>query len=159
MYQNQAWITFVFHSNKPENCENIPKLPMSRLTRDELELKGLSSAGKGLSKLILWIHVFCVTLKKNINWEHVEFDVGKSHLLPFFVVYHILSETEICPFVRLLLAWTVQRCNIRCTGILKQGLFRSSNKCELPWKMKRIWSKDWTELGSNRCVQIGQDDI
>ena len=30
----------------------------------------------------------------NINWEHVEFDEGKSHFLPFFVVYLILSETE-----------------------------------------------------------------
>ena len=41
----------------------------------------------------------------------------------------------------------------------KRGLFRSSGKGELPWKMKRIWSKDWTKLGSNRCVQIAHDDI
>ena len=103
--------------------------------------------------------MFFVWNFKNINWEHVEFDEGKSHFLPFFVVYHNLRETEICPFVRLLLAWIVQRCNISCIGILKRVLFRSSNKSELPWKMKRIWSKDWTKLGSNRCMQIGHDDI
>ena len=74
-------------------------------------------------------------------------------------LYHILSETEIWPFVRLLLAWIVQRFNIRCIGILQRGLFRSSNKSELPWMMKRIWSKEWAKLGSNRCVQIGHDNI
>ena len=56
---------------------------------------------------------------KSINWEHVEFGDGKSHFLPFLVVYHILSETETWPFVRLLLAWIVQRCYY---GILKRGL-------------------------------------
>ena len=61
-------------------------------------LKTLSSAGKEVvfyqrkSKLILWIHFF-VRNFKNINWEHVEFDEGKSHFLPFLVVYHSLIET------------------------------------------------------------------
>ena len=59
--------------------------------------------------------------------------------------------------VRLLLAWIVQKCNISCIGILKRGLFLSSNKSELTWKMKRIWWNDWTKLGSTRCVQIGHD--
>ena len=31
---------------------------------------------------------------KNINWEHVEFDEGKSQFLLFLVVCHILSEKE-----------------------------------------------------------------
>ena len=119
--------------------------------------KGLSFINENQS----WYceYMFFVWNFKNINWGHVEFDEGKSHFLPFFVVYHILSETEICPFVRFLLAWIVQRCNISCVGILKRGLFRSSKKSELPWKMKRIWSKNWTKLGSNTCVQIGHDDI
>ena len=48
----------------------------------------------------VWVGVcVCVCDFKNINWDHVEFDEGKSHFLPFFVVYHILSETKICPFV------------------------------------------------------------
>ena len=37
---------------------------------------------------------FVVRNFKNMNWEHVEFDEGKSPFLPFLVVYHILSETE-----------------------------------------------------------------
>ena len=53
----------------------------------------------------------------------------------------------------------VQWCNISYIGVLKRGLFRSSNKRELPWKMKRIWSKYWAKLGSNRWLQVGHDDI
>ena len=45
--------------------------------------------------------MFVVWSFKSINWEHVEFDEGKSQFLPFLVVYHILSETETWP-VRLL---------------------------------------------------------
>ena len=37
------------------------------------------------------------------NWEHVEFDEGKSQSLPFLVVYHILSEMGTWPFLQLLL--------------------------------------------------------
>ena len=52
---------------------------------------------------MLWIHVYCMKLKKNINWEHVELDEGQSQFLTFLaVVYHIYSETETWPFVRLL---------------------------------------------------------
>ena len=43
-------------------------------------------------------YMFCVWNFKNINWEHVEFDEGKSDFLPLFTVYHILSETEVWPF-------------------------------------------------------------
>ena len=43
-------------------------------------------------------YMFCVWTFKNINWEHVKFDEGKSYFLPFFVVYHILSETELWTF-------------------------------------------------------------
>ena len=39
---------------------------------------------------------------KNINWEHVEFDEGKSQFLLYLVVYHIMRETEIWPFLLLL---------------------------------------------------------
>ena len=39
---------------------------------------------------------------KNINWEHVELDEGKSQFLPPLVVYNILNEMETWPFVRLL---------------------------------------------------------
>ena len=48
--------------------------------------------------------MFLVRNFKNINWEHVEFDEGKSQFSLFLVVYvyHILSETEIWPFLRLL---------------------------------------------------------
>ena len=42
--------------------------------------------------------MLCVLNFKNINWKHVEFDEGKFYFLPFFVVYHILSDTEIWPF-------------------------------------------------------------
>ena len=42
--------------------------------------------------------MLCVWNFKNKNWEHVEFDEGKSDLLLFFAVYHILSETEVWPF-------------------------------------------------------------
>ena len=42
--------------------------------------------------------MFCVPNFKNINWEHVKFDEEKSYFLPFFVVYHILSETELWIF-------------------------------------------------------------
>ena len=42
--------------------------------------------------------MFCVWNFKNIYWEHVEFDEGKSYFLPFFVVYHILSKTELWTF-------------------------------------------------------------
>ena len=38
---------------------------------------------------------FLCKILKNINWEHVEFDEGKSQFLLFLVAYHILSETEI----------------------------------------------------------------
>ena len=37
--------------------------------------------------------MFFVRKSKNINWEHIESDEGKSQFLPFLVVYHILSET------------------------------------------------------------------
>ena len=53
--------------------------------------------------------MFVVWNFKHINWEHVEFDEGKSQILPFLVVYHILSETP---------AWIVQRCNISYIGII-----------------------------------------
>ena len=43
----------------------------------------------------LYLYVFCVWNSKNINWEHAEFDEGKSDFLPYFAVYHILSETEV----------------------------------------------------------------
>ena len=36
--------------------------------------------------------MFVVWNSKNINWEHVEFDEGKSQFLPYSVD-HILSET------------------------------------------------------------------
>ena len=38
--------------------------------------------------------MFVVRNFKNINWEHVEFNEGKSQFSTFLVVYHILSETE-----------------------------------------------------------------
>ena len=44
--------------------------------------------------------MFLVRNFKNINWEHVEF--VESQFLLFLAVYHILSETEIWPFLRLL---------------------------------------------------------
>ena len=43
--------------------------------------------------------MFCVWNFKYINCEHVEFDEGKSDFLPFFAVYHMLSETEVWPFI------------------------------------------------------------
>ena len=46
--------------------------------------------------------MFLVQNFKNVNWEHVEFDEGMSQFLLFLVVYHILSEMEIWPFLRLL---------------------------------------------------------
>ena len=46
--------------------------------------------------------MFLCEILKNINWEHVEFDEGKFQFFLFLVVYHILSETEIWPFLRLL---------------------------------------------------------
>ena len=46
--------------------------------------------------------MFLVRKFKNIIWEHVEFDEGKSQFLLFLVVYHILSETEIWSFLWLL---------------------------------------------------------
>ena len=46
--------------------------------------------------------MFVVRNFKNFNWEHVEFDEGKSQFLLFLVVYHILSETEIWLLLRLL---------------------------------------------------------
>ena len=39
--------------------------------------------------------MFLVRNFKNINWEQVEFDEGKSQFLLFLIVYHNLSETEI----------------------------------------------------------------
>ena len=42
--------------------------------------------------------MFCVWTFKNINWEHMEFDEGKSVFLLFFTVYHILSVREVWPF-------------------------------------------------------------
>ena len=39
--------------------------------------------------------MFLVQNFKNINWEHVEFDEGKSQFLLLLVEYHILSKTEI----------------------------------------------------------------
>ena len=42
--------------------------------------------------------MFCVWNFKNIYWEHVEFDEGKSDFSPSFAVYHILSETEVWTF-------------------------------------------------------------
>ena len=47
--------------------------------------------------------LFAVWNFKDINWEHVEFDEGKSQFLLFLVVYHILSKTETWTFLRLLL--------------------------------------------------------
>ena len=41
--------------------------------------------------------MICVWNFKSIDWEHVEFNEGKSDFLPFFAVYHILSETEVWP--------------------------------------------------------------
>ena len=46
--------------------------------------------------------MFLVRKLKNINWEYVEFNEEKSQFLHFLVVYDILSETEIWPFLRLL---------------------------------------------------------
>ena len=46
--------------------------------------------------------MFLVRTFRNINREHVEFDEGKSQVLLFWVVCHILSETEIWPFLRIL---------------------------------------------------------
>ena len=43
--------------------------------------------------------MFVVWNLKNINWEHVEFDEGKSQFLSFLVVYHILNETENLTFL------------------------------------------------------------
>ena len=40
-------------------------------------------------------YMFVVRNFKNINWDNVEFDEGKSQFVPFLVVYHISSETEI----------------------------------------------------------------
>ena len=48
--------------------------------------------------LLTQINMFCVWKFKNIYWEHVKFDERKSYFLPFFVVYHILSETELWTF-------------------------------------------------------------
>ena len=45
--------------------------------------------------------MFVVRNFKNINWEHVEFDEGKTQIFLFLVVYHILIETEIWPLLRL----------------------------------------------------------
>ena len=39
--------------------------------------------------------MFVVRNFQNINLEHAKFDEGKSQVLPFLVVCHILSETEI----------------------------------------------------------------
>ena len=47
--------------------------------------------------------MFVVWNFKNIYWEHVYFDKGKSQFLPFLVVYQILSETGTWPYLRLLL--------------------------------------------------------
>ena len=44
-------------------------------------------------------YMFLVRNFKNINWEHMEFDEGKYQFLLFLVVYNILSETEIWPFL------------------------------------------------------------
>ena len=46
--------------------------------------------------------MFVVWNFKNIYWEHVEFDERKSQFLPFLFAYHILSETQAWPFLRLL---------------------------------------------------------
>ena len=46
--------------------------------------------------------MFVVRNFENINLEFIEFDEGKSHFVPFLVVYHIMNETEIWPFLRLL---------------------------------------------------------
>ena len=76
-------------------------------------------------------YMFFVWNFKNIDWEHVESDEGKS-LFPFF-----------SPCIT---SWVKRKSDL----LVRLGL---------PWKMKKIWSKDWTKLGSNRCVQIGHDDI
>ena len=64
----------------------------------------ISSAPPVLKKVLSFInenqslyceYMFLVRNFNTFNWEHVEFDEGKSHLLLFLVVYHILSETEI----------------------------------------------------------------
>ena len=46
--------------------------------------------------------MFVVPNFENINLEHIKFDEGKSHFLPFSVVYHILSVLEIWTFLRIL---------------------------------------------------------
>ena len=38
--------------------------------------------------------MFFVWKFKDIDWEHVEFDEGKSQFLPCLVVYYIIWETE-----------------------------------------------------------------
>ena len=45
---------------------------------------------------------FLCEIFENKNWEHVEFDEGKSQFFFFLVVNHFLSETEIWLFLRLL---------------------------------------------------------
>ena len=61
--------------------------------------------------------MFVVRDFKNINWEHVEFDEGKSQSLPLLVVYHIFSETltETWPFLRLLLRMNNSEMQYRST--------------------------------------------
>ena len=58
--------------------------------------KGLSFINENQS--LYWEYMFCVWNFKSINWERVEFDEGKSDFLPFFAVYHSLSETKVWPF-------------------------------------------------------------
>ena len=97
--------------------------------------------------------MFVVWNFKNINWEQVEFDEGKSYFLPFLVVYHILSETETWPFLRLLPRMNssemqyklgIRRVQINSERKNWIGCYyrpntvnapevRSSNKNELPW--------------------------
>ena len=65
--------------------------------------------------------MFVVRNFEHINWEHVEFDEWKSQYLFFLVVYHILSETEIWPFLRLL----------------------RMNSSEMQYRDQLNWQKNW----------------
>ena len=56
-------------------------------------MKGLSFIKENQS--LHFENMFGMRNFKNINWERLEFDEGKSNFLPFSVVYHILGETEI----------------------------------------------------------------
>ena len=89
--------------------------PFLRLLRmNSLEMQYRSTQNERIKLICLWCEFYgwacCYmlvvrNLKKNINWEHVEFDVRWRKVPDFtlLVVYHIVSETETWPFLRLLL--------------------------------------------------------